>query len=85
MFQINDKVVCIDDSPGEANGSRWLKSGSIYVIHEINIWPGGGFYLVGDPTPDLAWKSKRFRKLSDIKKENAAKQAENNLISNLLS
>ncbi len=64
----SDKVVCVNAAPGNLTGSRFVEKGKIYVIAEVD--GDGDLFLVGDPEP-FAWYSWRFRKLEDIKAENA--------------
>lgn len=72
MFQVSDKVVCVDDSPGRSCREKHLVLGMIYVIEGFNDkGPNDfGLWLTGQPKP---WLATRFRKLSDIKAENALK------------
>ncbi len=90
MFQINDKIVCVDDSPARgANRHRGaplpIEKGKTYVVRGMATSPATGnavVYLVGISFPlnreglEYGFQTIRFRKLSDIKAENAAKRAE---------
>ena len=87
-FAISDKVVCVDDSPSIVSGIKLLNKGQIYVISgfdptaDNSCWPIGtvSLYLVGIPMeigPSgfyVGWASCRFRKLTHIQAENAAKR-----------
>lgn len=87
MFQINDKVVCVNDKferPSIIGRERPVKD-RVYVVEGFapscgmfRITPGlrdSGYEvsLVGLVGP---WNTARFRKLADIKTENAAKRGE---------
>ena len=78
MFEVSDKVVCVDDSPGRATGLKELTKGVVYVVcgvqecpHGYSFSSGAGLRLTGVPDFGLYWDSRRFRKLSEIKAENA--------------
>lgn len=58
-------------TPGKRTGSRFVEKGKIYVIADVD--QDGDLFLVGDLEP-FAWYSWRFRKLADIKAENAMKR-----------
>lgn len=86
-FRISDKVVCVDDSPfdnphPDLNGITVpLVEGKTYVISRLN--DEGGVYLAGIKMPrhpntgtELGFWAHRFRKLTDIQAENAAKREE---------
>ena len=85
-FQINDKVVCVDDSPGKGNNRykgkpSGLEKGRVYVVRELGQWKdislvyitgiSFGFTATGF---EFGFRSSRFRKLQDIKAENKLKQ-----------
>ena len=80
MFQINDKVVCVDDSVSCQTGEKLLCNGVVYVVDGTDGVPdktgGDGIFLVGIRRLPMGWRASRFRKLSDIKAENAVKRAE---------
>lgn len=67
-MKTSDKVVCVNASPGNRTGSRFVEKGQIYVIAATDA--DGDLFLVGDPGP-FAWYAWRFRKLADIQAENA--------------
>jgi hypothetical protein len=69
MFEIGDKVVCVDDSPGRSNGLKLLVRDRLYVIERVNDLGGDdvGFWIVG--IPECPWRYTRFRKLSDMQAE----------------
>lgn len=79
MFQINDKVVCVDDS-GQFDDWDAVRHGETYVVRGISSQ--GGPYLVGlcagywYDGEEVSFASIRFRKLTDIQAENAAKHAD---------
>lgn len=85
MFQINDKVVCVDDSGWDySKRPTPPKKGPLYVVNGVVPYDGTGCYEQhGEPTHcvmlvgvEADWHPARFRKLSDIKAEHAAKKAE---------
>lgn len=80
MFRINDKVVCVDDSGQDANGDC-VRKGVVYVVREVDdplpgvfgvklIGLSGGLGRYGE----RLFYADRFRKLDDIKAENAARR-----------
>lgn len=85
MFEVSDKVVCIDDGPGNGKNKYLGKplpihKGVIYVVSGTAISCTGipMLYLVGinmDISPitgrEYGFRACRFRKLSEIKAENA--------------
>lgn len=89
MFQINDKVVCVDDTPARGKNpyrgaSLPIKHGVIYVVRGMATSPANGsvgLHLVGIHFPsnreglEYGFMPERFRKLSEIQAENAAKRA----------
>lgn len=84
MISISDKVVCVNDARQDDDLAR-IKKGVIYVVREIvpyNDGNGVGLRLVGVQPSQMhyrgklherTWNITRFRKLADIKAENAAK------------
>lgn len=87
MFNISDKVVCVDDSEPWIGWDSWnepLKRGRVYVIREVRT--EGAKYgcllvgIYGDVCPftneEFGFLQHRFRKLEDIKEENRKKQEE---------
>lgn len=78
MFNISDKVVCIDDSPPRVTSlPNSLKKGMIYVVRGgREMVDGWGIFLVGingETIPgfgESGWCPHRFRKLDDIKEAN---------------
>lgn len=84
-FQVSDKVVCVDDAD-QGHSEYWnnhIKKGAIYVVRACWISENKRLpicSLVGQPdafTPSgklCGWRIERFRKLSDLKAENAAKR-----------
>ena len=85
MFQINDKVVCVDArNTGDPTLAMPLKEGVVYVVRGVDTdFPDGavGLFVVGacagywGRQGEVPFDSKRFRKLSDVQAENAAKRA----------
>ena len=80
MFEVSDKVVCVDDQPPIHPVGYKLKKGTVYVVESIDSVPDGrgdfGLFLTGVPNFRMGnrlipWRSTRFRKLSEIKAENA--------------
>jgi hypothetical protein len=79
MFEIGDKVVCVDDSPHKALRIQRLKAGTLYVIREVHLpthqEPDTSVGLVGVRMPphphrgEYTWLTHRFRKLSDMQAE----------------
>lgn len=87
MFNESDKVVCVNDRFGVealAVFSSLPKRGKIYVVRSVHDDRHGvGLCLVGivgemHPTKnvEVRFRPERFRRLSDIRAENAAKRAE---------
>lgn len=86
MFQVSDKVVCVDDSASSITGDRPLKKGVVYVVEATDgvpdkdgnegIWPVG----IRTLTPLVGWSARRFRKLSEVKADNALKNAGKELV-----
>lgn len=88
MFQINDKVVCVDD--GDWTYDKWPAcppiKGVVYVIEYLvpqgtsgqpnNARLGPTKYCLMLVGVEGEWHPARFRKLSEIQAENAAKQAD---------
>lgn len=76
MFQVSDKVVCVDDSNQDGPGDDVVK-GMTYDVRGASSL--GGPYLTGMSAGYFGWGEERsyrpwrFRKLSDIKAENALK------------
>jgi hypothetical protein len=85
MFEVGDKVVCVDDSPVPKvpKGDILLlppvmvKEGSIYVIREI-FPKASGVQLLGlegasvlgsENRGNIPWNWHRFRKLSELQSE----------------
>lgn len=91
-FAISDKVVCIEDALGPAgvlvSGYPRVKKGVTYVIRDVWTEPrsreGYLVQLVGFPEHRWAsgmrcgWTPARFRKLEDIKVENARTHCHDN-------
>lgn len=80
MFAVNDKVVCVDDSPGHISGKK-LTKGEIYCVDGFdgnarnNRDGKDGVFLVGVKRNHLGWQQWRFRKVSDVRAENRVKRA----------
>ncbi len=90
-FNISDKVVCIDDTPGVRpyqyhypNG--FVKKGQVYCVEsvlEYRFTEGVllSLFIVGCPRfwkvtgANIPWAARRFRKLEDIKEENRLKNS----------
>lgn len=87
-MNINDKVVCVDDSPRpdiqwRFPPSSWLVESDVYVIQDTqrrgNLF---GYKVVGifgglnalDDTREMYWDSTRFRLLSEVQAEAQAKK-----------
>lgn len=83
MFQINDKVVCVDATykPGDSEKHSSLPElNKIYVVRDSGVLLDTPWVLLvgikGEPVVILGerpFRAERFRKLSDIKAENALK------------
>jgi proteasome assembly chaperone (PAC2) family protein len=84
MFQINDKVVCVEKFIGSGNTTGGYgglpQVGTVYVIRSFSSQGGprlvglcAGYWWDGE---EASWVLHKFRKLSDIKAENAAKRWE---------
>lgn len=84
-FQISDKVVCVDDSAQGIEPIRDydpIHKGIVYVVSDISEILGilgvqiVGAYAGTNPYTGKQhyWRASRFRKLSDVKAENAAKR-----------
>jgi hypothetical protein len=99
-FQVNDKVVCVDDKKGHGSlegyyafPAGFVVKGVVYVVADFFIQPtsdrgvlhnvrvtgvpcvavrGNSAYQAGT---DVGWAPYRFRKLDEVKAENAAKRA----------
>lgn len=89
MFEINDKVVCVDDSACPFNRRHPpFKMGEICSVKGTSRgWDDKygdhlTLLIVGHPNlfnpshGDLGWRATRFRKLTDIQAENRAKAKE---------
>lgn len=90
MFEVNEKVVCVDDkdqrdeysTPEEMD----VEHGKVYVVREIESNFGEvGVRLVGmfagwnhpfGVREEWSYRASRFRKLSDIQAENKTKRME---------
>lgn len=62
----NDKVVCVNDSPGAVTGERLLEKDKVYVTERTvspPIYEGYGVFIVGVPR---AWRANRFRLVSEV-------------------
>jgi hypothetical protein len=77
MFEIGDKVVCVDDAvqsnPSALIDGDRVKLGVLYVIRGFSSLGGpllvglcGGFWSDGE---EVSFKPSRFRKLSDMQAE----------------
>lgn len=86
MFEISDKVVCIDDSGPRyfeaiATGYPFPVKDQIYVVRDIWKTPTNTYAIQLTGFPDffnsfgikMGFPAYRFRKLSDIKAENSKK------------
>jgi hypothetical protein len=38
MFRVGQKVVCVDDSPTDADGGKELERGQIYTVRWCGVW-----------------------------------------------
>lgn len=84
MFEVGDKVVCVDDSPSRNTGHPSpLNKGSLYVVERLFIGREDGvvgLFLVSitsglhDALGEVAFASMRFRKLSDMQKAAKARR-----------
>lgn len=86
MYHINEKLVCIDDSPPmNGNSSEEpLKIGTLYVVTGadppnpmLDTW---GVQIAGNKTwnsrgKEVWWDAIRFRKLSELQQEAATKKS----------
>lgn len=83
-FQVSDKVVCVEEftDPPEPNYAN-PELNVVYVVREVRLFPyesilkEGSLLLVGIcggflNGQEYSFWAKRFRKLSDLKAENAA-------------
>ena len=62
-MKVGDKVICIDDSPGKADGKKILVKDKIYKVIAINHCTiNHQIFIDGDIK---SWLSSRFRKLDD--------------------
>lgn len=77
-FAVNDKAVCVDDSPGRLTGIRALKAGALYVIEDVSdsmesseqLVDVVGIYPRTVNGRECGWCASRFRKLEDVREEN---------------
>jgi hypothetical protein len=79
-FNVSDKVVCVDDSPGRRTGSRKLVAGQVYVVRESVASARTRtpcVRLVGIINMwcphyryELPFDARRFRKLEEVQAEN---------------
>jgi hypothetical protein len=94
MFNVSDKLVCVDDSPNANTGETVpLKKGAIYVVRGMDldedILGMVGVLLVGLTTGvrtcrdgtggELGFAASRFRKLSEVQAENRLKASVGNM------
>lgn len=84
MFQISDKVVCVDDGPVDpekvmAMPLQHVERGIVYVVRDIRHADGPegyAIYLTGIQGgtwyngDEAGWRPSRFRKLSEVQAEN---------------
>jgi hypothetical protein len=87
MFQINDKVVCLDDSEWRYDAPPLPpKKGGVYVVEFVvprgitgqrpaSHLPPTNYCVMLVGMPDGAWHPERFRKLSEIQADNAARRS----------
>lgn len=75
-FRVGQKVVCVDDAPGEGSGEKHLRCGAVYEIVGFDIIgkPIAGLFLKGVPLTTRypngsyqGWKHTRFRPAVDRK------------------
>ncbi len=82
-FKVSDKLVCVDDCPGlqRHEYTHYVKRGVVYVVREARVTEhGAGVLLVGVYNPiKRGFFAHRFRLLSEVQAENAAKRASGNL------
>ena len=80
MFEIGDKVVCIDNSSLKKMGGHWktyLTNGKAYKIlcksnaDLVSIY--SGFYIINDRGIDMIYNNKRFVSLIDYRKQKLKK------------
>lgn len=64
-MKAGDRVICIDDSAGIADGVKTLVRNNIYDVVDVSSWHIDNIF-VNDGT-NLSWKSNRFRKLETYK------------------
>lgn len=91
MFAVNDKVVCVDDSPSAITGKRPLCKGSVYCVTGFddlgedprNRDKTNGLFLLGVENYHhprfnviVGWHPRRFRKVSEVREENRATRGE---------
>lgn len=90
MYNISDKLVCVDDSPIRNNktGNKraplgHVKKGTIYVVETVFPTEDDPFFSIGIvgkpiiwlPTGEFCgWSPLRFRKLEEIQEENREKK-----------
>ena len=85
MFNISDKVVCVDDSNQtnpDIDKIDYVVKDAVYVIRGFDVLGGlhltgmiAGYWIgeVSNSGLEAGWKTCRFRKLEDIKEENRLK------------
>jgi len=74
MFEIGEKVVCIDDSPGSVPSTSFVEKGKIYVVQSFQAETAIHWEVIQLVGIEGYWFVHRFRKLSDIQQENSEKR-----------
>lgn len=74
MFEVGEKVVCVDDSPGSVPSTSRVEKGKIYVVESTEKETPSTWAVVQLVGMDGDWFIHRFRKLTDIQAENKAKR-----------
>ena len=66
-FQVNDKVICIDDSDDYAAFGKLpnhLEIGKIYVVHKVSEYNIRGPVLQVEPNTNRGYEARHFRLIS---------------------
>lgn len=74
MFEIGDKVVCVDDSLGSVISPSHVEIGKVYVVESIEEETNVSWAVLNLVGMEGDWFLHRFRKLSEIQIENREKR-----------
>jgi hypothetical protein len=80
MFEIGEKAVCIDDSPGSVPSTSCVEKGKIYVVRSFEAETALHWAVSQLVGIEGDWFVHRFRKLSDIQQENREKRRKKGLL-----